>query len=108
MKKREKNIKAKRYVSEDHCGGGGGVCVKTEELRQLLHDKVLAGVNGGHLSSDCVYILTQGNTVLLRLIPICVKPCGERMNLVCEGLSRTRGDLRVVVLRVAYTGCGCW
>ena len=81
--------------------------MKTEELSQLLRDKVLAGANGGHLSSDGIHILTQGNTVLLRLILICVKPCGERMNLVYEGLSRTRGDLRVAVLRVACTGCGC-
>ena len=62
--------------------------MKREELSQLLRDKVLAGANGGHLSSDGVHILTKVNTVLLRLIPICVKPCGERMNLVCEGLSR--------------------
>ena len=33
--------------------------------------------------------------MLLRHIPICVKPCGEHMNLVCQGLSRTRVDLRV-------------
>ena len=61
--------------------------MKREELSQLLHDKVLAGVNGGHLSSNGIHILTRGNTVLLRLISICVKPCGERMNLIYEGLS---------------------
>ena len=59
--------------------------MKREELSQLLHDKVLTGVNGGHLNSDGVHILTQGNTVLLRLIPICVKPCGECMNMINEG-----------------------
>ena len=80
--------------------------MKGEELSQLLHDKVLAGMNGGHLSFDGVHILTQGNTVLLSLIPIYVKPCGERMNLVCEELSRAGGDLRVAVLRVTYTWCG--
>ena len=58
--------------------------VKREELSQLLRDKVLAGTNGGHLSSNDVHILTQGNAVLLRLIPICIKPCGECMNLVYE------------------------
>ena len=52
-----------------------------------MRDKVLDGANGGHLSFDGVHILTQGNTVLLRLISICVKSCGECMNLVCEGLS---------------------
>ena len=57
--------------------------MKREELSQLLRDMVLAGANGGHLNSDGIHILTQGNTVLLRLNPICVKPCGERMNLVC-------------------------
>ena len=72
-----------------------------------MHDFVLDGANGGHLCFDSVHFLTQGNTVLLRLIPICVKPCGEHMNLVSQGLSRTRGDLRVVVLWVAHTGCGC-
>ena len=72
--------------------------MKRKELSQLLCDMVLAGANGGHLSSDGVHILTQGNTMLLRLIPICIKPCGEHMNLVCQGLSRTGGDLRVVVL----------
>ena len=71
--------------------------MKREELGQLLCDQVLAGVNGGHLHSDGVHVLTQGNPVLLRLVPIGVKPCGKRMNLICEGLSRTRGDLRVVV-----------
>ena len=81
--------------------------MKREELSQLLRDKVLAGANGGHLNSDGVHILTQGSTVLLRLIPICVKPCGERMNLVYEGLSRTGGDLSIAVLRVTCTGCGC-
>ena len=81
--------------------------MKREESSQLLHDKVLVGTNGGHLSSDGVHILTQGNMVLRRLIPICVKLCGEHMNLVYEGLSLTGGDLRVAVLRVTYTGCGC-
>ena len=56
--------------------------MKREELSQLKHDLVLAGVNDGHLSPDGVHVLTQGNTVLLRLIPICVKLCGECMNLV--------------------------
>ena len=50
--------------------------MKIEELSKLLCDKVLAGTNGGHLSSDGVHILTQGNPVLLRLVPICVKLCG--------------------------------
>ena len=75
-------------------------------MSQLLHDKVLAGANGGHLNSDGIHILTQGNPMLLRLVPIGVKPCGERMNLVDEGLSRTEGDLMVTVLRVARTECG--
>ena len=57
--------------------------MKGKELSQLLCDKVLAGANGGHLISYGVHILTQGNTVLLRLTPICVKTCGEGMNLVC-------------------------
>ena len=80
--------------------------MKREELSQLLRDKVMAGMNVGHLSFDGVHILTQGNLVLLRLVPIGVKPCGEHMNMICKGLSRTGGDLRVAVLRVAYTGCG--
>ena len=61
--------------------------MKREELSQLLGDKVMDGANGGHLNSDGVHILTQGNPVLLRLIPIGVKPCGKRMNLICEGMS---------------------
>ena len=69
---------------------------------------MLAGANGGHLRSDGVHVLTQGNLVLLRLVPIGVKLGGKHMNLVAEGLSRTRRDLRVVVLKVAYTGCGSW
>ena len=81
--------------------------MKREELSQLLCDMVLVGVNDGHLDPDGVHVLTQGNTVLLRLIPICIKPRGERMNLVCQGLSRTRGDLRVAVLGVALTRFGC-
>ena len=82
--------------------------MKREELSQLMRGKVLAGANSVHLSSYGVHILTQGNTVLLRLIPICVKPCGECMNMIYEGLSRTRGDLRVAVLGVACIGCGYW
>ena len=81
--------------------------MKRERLSQLLRDMVLAGANGGHLSSDGIHILTQGNTVLMRLIPICVKHCGERMNLVCQGLSRTGGDLRFVALGVTCTKGGC-
>ena len=81
--------------------------MKREELSQLLCDMVLDGANDGHLGPDGVHVLTQGNTVLLRLIPICVKLCGERMNLVCQGLSLTGGDLRVAVLGVARIGCGC-
>ena len=57
--------------------------MKREELSQLLRDMVLVGANDGHLVPDGVHVLTQGNTMLLRLIPICVKSCGERMNLVC-------------------------
>ena len=67
--------------------------MKREELSQLAHDLVLAGANCGHLGSNNVHVLTQGNTVLLRLILICVKLCGERMNQVCQGLIRTRGTL---------------
>ena len=77
--------------------------MKLEELGQLLRDQILASANGGHLSSDGVHVLTQGNSVLLRLVLIGVKLCGKRMNLICEGLSRTGGDLRVTC-----TGCGSW
>ena len=83
-------------------------CEEREELGKLLSDQVLASVNGGHLSSDGVHGLTQGNSVLLRLVPIGLNLCGKRMTLICEGLSRTRGDLKVSVLRVACNGCGCW
>ena len=61
--------------------------MKREELSQLWRDMVLAGANDGHLGPDGVHVLTQGNTAFLRLIPICIKSCGERMNLVCQGLS---------------------
>ena len=57
--------------------------MKKEEMSQLMRDMVLAGANDGHLNRDGVHVLTQGNMVLLRLIPICIKPCDERMNLVC-------------------------
>ena len=80
--------------------------MKREELSQLLRDMVLAEANDGHLGPDGVHVLTQGNTVLLRLIPICVKLCGERMNPVCQGPSRTGGDLKVAVLGVTRTRCG--
>ena len=81
--------------------------MKREELSQLLRDMVLVGENDGHLGLDGIHVLTQGNTVLLRLILICIKPCGECMNIVYQGLSRTGGDLRVAVLGVARTRCGC-
>ena len=61
--------------------------MKREELSQMLRDKVLAGADGGHLSFRGIHILTQGNLVLLRLVPIGVKPCGKRTNMVAEGLS---------------------
>ena len=57
--------------------------MKREELSQLELDLVLAEANDSHLDPDGVHVLTQGNTVLMRLILICVKPCGEYMNLVC-------------------------
>ena len=79
--------------------------MKKEELSQLLSDKVLAGANSGHLRSNGVHILTHGNPVFLRLIPIGVKPGGKRMNLVAEGC-RTGGDLRVAAFRVTCTRCG--
>ena len=56
--------------------------MKKKELSQLAHDLVLVGANDSHLGLDGVHVLTQGNTMLLRLILICVKPCIERMNLV--------------------------
>ena len=49
-----------------------------------LRDQVLAGANGGHLRSNGVHVLTQGNPMFLRLVPIGVKPGGKRMNLVAE------------------------
>ena len=61
--------------------------MKKEELSQMLRDKVLASADSGHLSSNGVHVLTQGNPELLRLFPIGVKPCDKRMNLICEGLS---------------------
>ena len=82
--------------------------MKRKELSQLLCDKVVASAKGDHLNYDGVHIMTQGNPVLLRLVPIGVKLCGKRMNLVVEGLSRIGGDLRVIILRVACTGCGSW
>ena len=81
--------------------------MKREELSQLLRDMVPVGANDGHLGPDGVQVLTQGNTVLLRLIPICFKPHGKCLNLVCQGLSRTKGDLRAAVLAVACTRRGC-
>ena len=56
--------------------------MKIEELSQLVCNMNLDEANDGHLGPDGVHVLTQGNKVLLRLIPICVKPRGERMNLV--------------------------
>ena len=82
--------------------------MKREELSQLLRDMVLVGANDGHLGPDGVHVLTQSNTVLLRLILICVKLHGESMNLVCQGLSQTGEDLRVAILGVARTRCGCY
>ena len=68
--------------------------MKSEELSQLARDIVLARANDSYLGSDGIQVLTQDNTMLLRLIPICVKLRGESMNLVYQGLSRTGGDLR--------------
>ena len=75
--------------------------MKRGELSQLLRDKFLVGANGGHLSSDGFYVLTQGNPMLMRLIPIGVKPSSKCMNLFAKGLSRAGGDLKV-----ACTRCG--
>ena len=62
---------------------------------------VLAGVDGGHLSPDGIHVLAQGNPVLLRLILIGVEEGGECMDLVGQGLCRTRGDLWSLSLGVA-------
>ena len=81
--------------------------MKREELSHLARDLLMAGMNGSHLGSDRVHLLTQSNMMLLRLIPIYVKPCSECMNLICMGLSQTKGDLKVTVLGDARTRCGC-
>ena len=44
--------------------------------------------------------------MLLRLVPIGVEAGSECMDLVSQGLGRTRGDLRVAVHWVARVGCG--
>ena len=77
-------------------------------MGQLLRYQVLAGANGGHLCSDGVHVLTQGNPILLRLVPIGVKPCGKRMNMIYEGLSRTGGDLRSSSLGSPTLGVAVW
>ena len=55
---------------------------------------------------DGIHVLTQGNLVLPRLVPIGVEASNECMDLVGQGLGRTRGDLRVAVHWVARTRCG--
>ena len=46
--------------------------------------------------------------MLLRLVLISVEVGSECMDLISQGLGRTRGDLRVAVHWVARAGCGCW
>ena len=66
-------------------------------MSELLSNLVLAGVDGGHLSLDGIHVLDQGNPVLLRLVPIGFEAGGECMDLIGQGLGRTRGDLKVTV-----------
>ena len=71
--------------------------MELQELSELLGDLVLAGSDSSHLSLDGVHVLAKGCPVLLRLIPVGVKAGGQCMDLVSQGLGRTRGDLRVIV-----------
>ena len=63
-------------------------------------------MDGGHLSPDGIHVLAQGNLVLLQLVTIGVEAGSECMDLVVQGLGRTRGELRVTVHWVARAGCG--
>ena len=46
--------------------------------------------------------------MLLILILIGIEAGGEWMDLVGQGLGRTRGDLKVAIHWVARAGCGRW
>ena len=72
----------------------------------MLSNMVLTGADGGHLNPDGIHVLAQGNPVLLQLIPIGVEAGSECMDLVDQGLRRTRGDLRVAVHWVSRARCG--
>ena len=74
--------------------------------KRATGDLVLAGSNSSHLSSDGIHVLDQSNPMLLRLVPIGVEAGSECMDLVGQGLGRTRGDLRVTVHWVARAGFG--
>ena len=41
-----------------------------------MSNLVLAGADGGHLNSDGIHALAQGNPLLLRLVPIGVEAGG--------------------------------
>ena len=68
----------------------------------------MASADGGHLNPDGIHVLAQGNPVLLRLVPIGIEAGCECIDLVGQGLGRTRGYLKVVVHWVARAGCGRW
>ena len=52
-----------------------------KQLGELLLDDLLVAEDCAHVGLECIHVLT-GDLVLLGLIPECIKPGSEVLNLV--------------------------
>ena len=62
------------------------------EGKQLLDD-LLVTEDYVHVGPECIHVLAHGDSMLLGLIPECIKPEMEVLNLVLKGRRRT-GDIK--------------
>ena len=65
--------------------------MKSEQLDELLLDGLFVAQNyrlfaldGVHVYLFLVHVLIVGDLVFLGLIPVCIEPCGQVMDLVLE------------------------
>ena len=63
-----------------------------KQLGELLLDDLLVVEDCAHVGPECIYILAQGDPMLLGLIPESIEPGSEVLNLVLDGRRRT-GDI---------------
>ena len=62
-------------------------------MSELLLDDLLVAEDCAHVGLECIHVLAHGDLMLLGLIPECINPGNDVLNLVLKGKRRT-GDIR--------------